>query len=134
MSHTVAFPSNANCVWSINDHEFFLDLQDAGTVEHCEAAFAAMGEREKALPKDGKTSVRIRAYCQLFRDLFDDVFGEGSAQKIYGDTYNARIATEVYENFLDFMASQQNALSETQNRITVRYNPNRAQRRAAGKK
>ena len=134
MSHTVAFHSNANCVWSINDHEFFLDMQDAGTVERCEAAFAAMDEREKALPKDGKTSVRIRAYCQLFRNLFDDVLGEGSAQKIYGDTYNARIATEVYESFLDFMASQQNALSETQNRITARYNPNRAQRRAAGKK
>ena len=125
---------NEKCIWKINGHEYPLDMQDMEVVERCEAAFERMGEREKALPKEGKTSERIRSYCQLFRDLFDDVFGAGTAEQIFGDVYNARTATEAYEAFLDFMAGQQNALHETQNRVMSRYSPNRAQRRVTGKK
>lgn len=125
--------SSERYVWHVNGHEFPLDLQDASVSERCEKAFLAMSEREKAIPKDGLNSARIRARCDLFRSLFDDLFGEGAGQKIFGDEYNARTATEVYEKFLDFMANQRNGLLEVENRVMNRYSQNRAQRRAAGK-
>ena len=120
-------------VWHIHDHDFELGMQDADVLDRYEAAFAAMTVNEKGLPKDGKASDRIRAYCGMFRTLFDDIFGEGTAQKIFGDTNNARVVNEVYEDFLEFVSSQAGYITEAQNRISSRFSPNRAQRRAAVK-
>lgn len=116
--------------WHIKGIELELDMQDVATVERYEAAFARMGETEKNLPKDGKASERLRAFCRMFRNLYDDIFGPGTSDKIFGDNDNARVATEVYEQFLEFVSGQRNPVDEIQNRIADRFSPNRAQRRA----
>lgn len=122
---------NTDCIkWEIGGVALELDMQDVAVLERYEAAFAKMGETEKSLPKDGKASERVKAYCIMFRDLFDDIFGEGTAEKIFGSTYNARISTEIYEDFLAFVDGQREYSSEVQNRIVTRFGPNRAQRRA----
>lgn len=120
-------------VWHINGHDLELDMTDADVLDRYEAAFAKMAENEKKMPKDGKASERIRAYCGLFRTLYDDIFGDGAAQKILGDCNNARVVNEIYEQFLEFVSSQRGIIEETQNRLINRYNPNRAQRRAVAK-
>lgn len=119
--------------WNINGHSFHIDLQDVDATERYEAAFEKMGEEEKSIPQEGKASVRLRAYCTMFRNLFDNLFGPGSADKIFGTTNNAKIMTEVYEDFLNFVDGQQAAAVEVQNRIVTRFSPNRAQRREAAK-
>ncbi len=60
-------------VWKINGIELKLDIHDVDTMEHYEDAFDKMGEAEKSLPVTGKASARVRAYCQIFRTLFDDI-------------------------------------------------------------
>lgn len=121
-------------VWNINGHSFEIDLQDVEATERYEAAFAKMDEEEKNLPQDGKASVRLKAYCAMFRNLFDNLFGHGASDKIFGERDNARVMAEIYENFLDFVSGQQATAVETQNRIINRYSPNRAQRREAARK
>ena len=123
-----------NTVWTINGHSFVLDMQDAETAERYESAFAQMEKAEKALPKDGKYSENIRAYCGIFRKLFCALFGEGADVKIMGEKDNTRTAIEAYENLLEFVSGQTATLVETQNRVITRFSPNRAQRRAQGKK
>lgn len=125
---------NSVTVWNISGYSFEIDLQDADCIERYEKAFEKMGQEEKALPQDGKASDRIRAYCAMFRHLFDNLFGEGSAEKIFGEHDNARDMTAVYESFLEFALRQQDEVVATQNRIMNRYSLNRAQRREAAKK
>lgn len=120
-------------VWKINGIELKLDIHDVDTMEHYEDAFNKMGEAEKSLPVTGRASARVRAYCQIFRNLFDDIFGEGTSQKIFGDVNNSTTMLEVYEDFLKFIANQQKQTDEINNRI-MQFSPNRAQRRAQAKK
>lgn len=122
-----------NIVWDINGIKLELDMSDVDNQERYENAFARLGETEKNLPKDGKNSERTRAYCQMFRSLYDDIFGEGTSQKIFGDVNNARIMTEVYELFLEFIQNQGEQLNQTRSRVLDRFSPNRAQRRAQAK-
>ena len=118
-------------IWKINDLTYELDMHDVSVMERYENAFEIMENEEKAIPVDGKVSVRSRAQCDLFRHLFDNIFGEGTADTIFGSRYNIKEAVEVYESFLDFVANQQAGIEETTNRLVTRFSPNRAQRRAA---
>lgn len=122
-----------NIVWHINGIELELDMGDVAVQERYEKAFAALAENEKNLPKAGLNSERTLAYCNMFRALYDDIFGDGTSQKIFGNTNNARIMTEVYEQFLEFIQNQGEQLNHTKNRVLDRFSPNRAQRRAAAK-
>ena len=126
--------SQVNTKWEINGKAYELDLQDAETAELYEEVFEQLGKEEKTLPKDGKPSVRIRAYWQLFVNLFDRLFGEGSGIAIVGEKANVRICNEVYDDFLAFVSKQKQESVDYQNSIVSKYSPNRAQRRAAAKK
>ncbi len=87
------------------------------------------------LPKDGKASERIIAYCQVFRNLYDRLFGEGSAEKIFADVpMNIERYNEIYENFLDFVQECNNEGAKKYADLISKYKPNRQQRRTAAKK
>lgn len=126
--------SQVNTIWEVNGYSYELDLQDAETAEIYEEAFAKMEDEEKAMPKDGKPSEQIRAYCKLFENLYDRLFGEGSGKNILGGKANTRICNDVYSDFLNFVATQKQATIDQQNSLINKYSPNRAQRRAAAKK
>lgn len=122
-----------NTTWEYNGHKFELDLTDADTIERSEDAFALMQEEEKKLPKDGKTSVKIRAYCSLFRKMFDSHFGEGAGNAIIGEKDSIANCHAAYDSFLAFVAEQADARNNFANELNKKYT-NRAQRRAAAKK
>lgn len=126
-------PDEDLTIWRYNGVELKLDVQDIDTIERYEQAFADLEEDEKAIPKDGLKSVRIRAYCRMFRKLFNALFGEGTDVKMFGEKDNARVMTECYDDFLQFVSLQHAAFAEVQNHIVTKYSANRAQRRAAEK-
>lgn len=117
-------------IWEINGLSLELDLEDADCMERYENAFDKMSEEEKQIPKDGKASVRIRAYCRLFRDLYDRIFGEGTSEKIFkGIPDNTDAYDEVYYKLLDFVTAQRNAAVTKRSEKMSKYRPNRQQRR-----
>lgn len=117
-------------IWEINGLSLELDLEDADCMERYENAFDKMSEEEKQLPKDGKSSVQIRAYCRLFRDLYDRLFGEGTSEKIFkGIPDNTDVYDEVYYSFLDFVTAQKVASKTKRNEKLSKYRGNRRQRR-----
>lgn len=120
--------------WNYNDVSLHLDMQDVSTIELYEEAFDEFGEAEKSIPKDGKESARIRAFCEMFRNLFNRIFGEGTDAKLFGEKNNAREMMDCYDSFLAFVHGQKVAAAESQANMIMRYSPSRAQRRAAGKK
>ena len=125
--------TNEAAIWRFNDHEFKLDLTDVDNIELYEKTFAKMQEDIKAMSPAGSQSEIVRAYCKTLREVFDNLFGAGTSDKLFGQRNNATEITACYENFLEFVTGQNKSLTDLQNRITSRYSPNRAQRRAAGK-
>lgn len=121
-------------IWEINGVALELDLEDAEALERYEAAFERMSRAENAIPKDGRASGIVRAYCGMFRGLFRDIFGENADAIFDGVPVNARRYDEIYENFLLFVKAQQEAAAGQRRELMARYRPNRAQRRTAARK
>lgn len=122
-------------IWEINGLSLELDLEDVETLERYEDAFAKMAEDEKAIPKEGKKSAVIRAYCEMYRRLYDRLFGEGTSDKIFADTrLNAEAYENVYFSFLEFAHNQADLSSKRKAEMLMKYKPqNRQQRRAVKK-
>lgn len=93
-------------IWEIGGLKLPLDLEDADTVERYEAAVESL---ERNFPKDrsGSTSEYIRSCCSAYRQMFDQLFGEGTAEKLFaGVPDNLRRYTAVYGELLSFVAKQ----------------------------
>lgn len=93
-------------IWNINGLELHLDIEDADTVERYEAA---MDQLEADVPKDKNDGAApyIRGYCKAFRILYDALFGNGTAARIFADVPdNIRKYTAVYGDFLAFVSKQ----------------------------
>lgn len=117
--------------WEYNGVELEVDTQDAFFVEKYETAFEKMAENEKKIQKIGKVSAVLKGYCQLFFDLFDDIYGPGTSDKLFNGKINSGMTDECYERFLDAV-KEDKRISE-QKRITYlsKYVPaqNRQQNR-----
>ena len=121
-------------IFKFNELELPVDMSDADFVEAYENALDTLGEAEKNLMKTGKTSGIIRQYCQVFRTFFDDIYGEGTAEMLYGDKYNARLCEDSYDAFLSCCLKDKEESETHRMQIVGKYNGNREQRRAAAKK
>lgn len=93
--------------WEINGLSLELNLDDADVMERYENAFEKMANEETSIPKEGRQSERIRAYCKLFRNLYDRIFSEGTSDKIFeGVPTSIKASDEIYLSFLDFVQKQ----------------------------
>lgn len=93
-------------IWKYNNIELEFDMGDVDTQERYEKAFTKMEETEKKLPKTGSYSEMSKAYCQMFYELYDDLFGIGTGKKLLGEKYNVRVTEECYNSFLTFVRAQ----------------------------
>lgn len=114
--------------FDFNGVSLAFDIYDVDTIERYEQAFRNLGRKNKLIPKDGKESDIIRAYCEALRDLFDEILGEGSAVKLFGDRHSYTELFDAYEALLQTVTDQR---TEMQSRI-AKYSPNRVQRRSKG--
>ncbi len=117
-------------IWEINGCELSFDLEDADSVERYENAFEAMSAEENEIPKDGKQSERIRAYCKLYERLFDRIFGDGTSEKIFANRpVNTAVYDDIYFEFLNFVRNQAVNSAKQRAEKLSKYRPNRQQRR-----
>lgn len=122
-------------IWEINGISLELDLEDADVMERLENAFETMKTDESAVPKDGKASARIRAYCAMFRNLFSNIFGSEETEKIFRKVpTNSSAYDDVYISFLEFINAQKDDIARAKSEKLERYRPNRQQKRAAVRK
>lgn len=110
--------------WEINGVELELDLEDADVLERYENAFEEMAQAEKEIPESGKQSARIRAYCGLFRKLYDRIFGDGTSDKIFSNVPTSSAAyDEIYCQFLDFAEKQIEESARQRSERLAKYKP-----------
>ena len=120
-------------VWTYNGHEFSLDMDDLDELERYDKAKNA---QQTYTAKQINITSEVRpliTYCEAMRVLFDTLWGEGTAEKLLGDTRKPSDYDAVYESFNDFLYTQTKEISERRDKMLRKYLPNREQRRAIEK-
>lgn len=113
----------------INDVELEFNILEADTAEKFENAFTQVVKRVKDVQanKTLRLSQGIREICETVSDCFDTLFGDGTSNKIFGNTCDMGRALEVF-------AQLKNQFNQTQTKLmddlNSKYKPNRATRRA----
>lgn len=117
--------------FTIKGEEFDFDFYDADEMERVEAACARVEERcnEAMNMTDATQSQVIRAQCGIIFDFFDEVFGEGAHKRIFKGKCNLLDALNSFDAFIQ---AKNSSVSEIK-AVKDKYDPNRAQRRAAQK-
>lgn len=90
-----------------------IDVSDALVMERYEAAHDKVADKMKNLTVAGKRrSELIRIQCEAVFEFFEDVFGEGTAKKVFGESVNLMTCINAYEavknavNKLDRLAAE----------------------------
>lgn len=82
--------------WTYNEIELEADFEDVEFLEKYSQAMNRLSKRSKEMPKDGKDIDRIKNLCSCYHDFFDDAFGIGTAQDLFGNKLNLRRCEEAF--------------------------------------
>lgn len=118
-----------NRIWKVNNLEFEFDLEDADTLENMMDVFERVDQKVEQLGKVGPHVGYLRSFCDIYYEMFDNLFGEGAGEKIFEGKHNARICEEVSNDFISFANRQVNEVGKRRSQRTNKYVPNRKQRR-----
>lgn len=67
----------------------------------------------------------IRVQCNAIFNFFNELFGEGTDKKIFGDKVNLVTCLKALDEFVSQVREQKGRIEE----ISIKYSPNRAARR-----
>lgn len=116
--------------YRINGVEVEYDTFDLDNMERLEEAVNRVQDDVNAIQakaRDGESPMKLlREQANVFLDFFDDVLGDGSARKIFGDRVNIRDIATGYREFTEAVGEQQGTLREA----ISPARQNREQRRA----
>ncbi len=121
-------------LWKWNDVELEVDMEDYDFLQRYEKAFDVMGAQEEKLQKIGAQSEIVKEYCEMFYRLFDNIFGEGTGDKLFDGKKNVRLCEKCYTDFISECQKGVMEANKRKNAMMNKFKPNRAQRRTAGKK
>lgn len=108
----------------INNVELELDLMDADTAEKYEKAIKNLDEKEKNKQEGLGMAETIRQECKLVFDFFNEVFGEGTDKKIFGNKTNYAECEKAFKQVCDYTVAQTTDLRKR----TAKYSSNRVKR------
>lgn len=110
----------------IREVEVDFDFLDADDIEKFEnEAEKLKSKSEEYKNKEMKLSELLKAECQIIKDFFDNVFGEGISLKVFGEKNNLQDCISAFEEIVNEKIKQQKSIENT----FARYTPNREQKR-----
>ncbi len=106
--------------------EVEFDFLDADNMEKFEEEARKVKEQCEMKGKENMSySQVIREECNIIDNFFNNVFGQGIADKIFNGKKNLNEHIKAFEDIINYKVELQNKLESTLNR----YQPNRQQRR-----
>lgn len=110
----------------IKNIEVEFDFLDADDMERFETEAKKVIEKCEVKEKEQMSySQMIREQCQIINDFFNNVFGNGMSQKIFGNKDNLKEHISAFEEIVKEKENQQKSIVST----LERYQPNRETRR-----
>lgn len=114
----------------IKNIEVNFDFLDADDMEKFEnEAKKVIEECEKGENAGLSYSQVIREQCRIINNFFDNVFGEGISEKLFGNKNNLREHTDAFEEIVKEKEKEQQSFATS----LSRYQPNRETRRSKRK-
>lgn len=110
-------------LWRYNDVELEIDLEDVDFQIKYEQAFEKLAEEEKKLAAVGKASEFSLGYVAMFWHLFDNIFGEGTSEKLFKGKKNLGMVDECYESFLEVCKKDVAEINKRRNKRIGKYMP-----------
>ena len=109
----------------INGVELEFDATDVAFMRKVKQANKQLDKQEKkaALEKDEINIVET--VCLAVFDYFDEIFGQGTAKKIFGDRVSLALCLDVMETFKSEQEEQSNQIKERINKVTEKYKPHK---------
>lgn len=106
----------------INNVKLEGDLMDADFMEKFETAMVKM--RDSALEAKRQSfptaAANYRAQCEVVNTCFDEIFGAGTAVKLFGGKTNVMDHLMAIEKVSEWAAGERKALNDLTNRYTQR--------------
>ena len=106
----------------INSIKLEGDLMDADFMEKFESSMIKM--RDSAQAKKRETfptaAANYRAQCEVVNTCFDEIFGAGTAQKLFGGKMNVMEHLKAIEKVSEWAAGERKTLNDFTNRYTQR--------------
>lgn len=111
--------------------ELEYDFFDADLLEKYEKENLRVKERiQEPTQYDGKTTAdSLRIQCGIVNDFFDEVFGNGTSEELFGGKNNIKDHMEAFASVTGAVMSCNGELKA----LTEKYSPNRAERRQSEK-
>lgn len=92
-------------VWEYEGNAFPFDMDDYEDSEKYRSAVNALAAA-KVPERMSDPAGFIKAYCAAIGAFFDHIFGDGTAELLFGEKISKRICDDAYYSFLEFIAEQ----------------------------
>ena len=106
----------------INDVQLEGDLMDADFMELFEQSMIKMRDTAQAKKRETypTAAAGYRAQCEVVNTCFDEIFGEGTADRIFHGKMNVMEHLQAIEKISEWAAGQKKAFNDFANRYTQR--------------
>ena len=105
-----------------------IDIFDLETSEVIEKATEKVVNTCKG-KQTSKMSEVIRLQCTAVFDCFNEIFGEGTDKKVFGNKANLMDCLRAFTDLTENINKQREDAEKEANSLISKYSPNRAQRR-----
>lgn len=106
----------------INNVKLEGDLMDADFMEKFETAMVKMHDSALEAKRQSfpTAAANYRAQCEVVNTCFDEIFGAGTAVKLFGGKMNVMDHLKAIEKVSEWAAGERKALNDLTNRYTQR--------------
>ena len=98
-----------------------LDFMDADTLEKVETALEEYRGSIKEVEDFEKLSEYMRYNCKLSFKLFNDIFGEGTDEKVFGNKTNLLLCVKAVDELVTSVNSIKSKQEKEIERLTQKY-------------
>ena len=99
----------------------FLDADFMEKIENCCRKVSEKTEKAKTELKDLTLSQQIKEECKIIKDFFDEVFGEGTSDKVFKGKNDLMLCLSAFQDLVNAKAKMQNEM----NSLFAKYSPDR---------
>lgn len=110
-------------LWKWNDVELEIQMSKVDFQKRYENAFSICAEEEKQLQKVGKLHEISEAYCKMMCNLFDNIFGDGTSDKLFHGEMDTELVDECYDSFLEACKKDVDAANKRRASRVSKYKP-----------
>lgn len=98
-------------------------FSDATALEKWEKAFDAFSTAQDSIPENAPGSVQIRYVCGTVFDLLNTIFGDGTAEKVFGDSCDLEICMEAVGQLIEARSAADEKASARIQAMAAKFSP-----------